>query len=42
MTSSPTPTPAATATPVARRAQWSDARVSAVVEAAYVLEAVRR
>jgi hypothetical protein len=41
--------PTATATPApanpptaAPREQWSDARLSAVVEAAYLLEAVRR
>jgi len=39
-TATPTPaTPTPSATP---REQWSNARLSAVVEAAYLLEAVRR
>jgi len=36
-----TPTPPA-ATPRAGHGQWSDARLSAVVEAAYIMQAVRR
>jgi len=37
-----TPPPAPTPSPQIRTGQWTDARVSAVVEAAYILQAVRR
>ena len=37
-----TPTPSPAVTPPADRGQWSDSRLSAVVEAAYILQAVRR
>jgi hypothetical protein len=37
-----TPTPQPATTPRSGRGPWSDARLSAVVEAAYILEALRR
>jgi hypothetical protein len=37
-----TPTPQPADTPRAGNGQWSDARLSAIVEAAYILQAVRR
>ena len=42
MTSFSTPPPAPETETSAERANWSDARLAAVVEAAYILRAVRR